>query len=68
MDASAIALAIAVLESLPSLILASQEVLALIKSTVVSLRQMQSENRDPTDAEWDALNSVIATLTERVQS
>lgn len=68
MDASAIALAIAVLESLPSLVLASQEVLALMKSTVVSLRRMQSENRDPTDAEWDSLNSVIATLNERVQS
>lgn len=68
MDASAIALAIAVLESLPSLILASQEVVALINSTVVSLRQMQSENRDPTAAEWGALNSVIATLNERVQS
>lgn len=68
MDASAIALAIAVLQSLPSLVLASQEVISLINSTVTSLKQMQAEKRDPTNAEWDAVNSIVATLTAKVES
>jgi hypothetical protein len=68
MDATAIALAITVLENLPALITASEEVIALISSTVTSLRQMQAEKRDPTDAEWAAVHSVIDILLTRIEA
>jgi hypothetical protein len=68
MNATAVALAIAVLQSLPALITASAEVIALINSTVTSLKQMQAENRDPTDAEWAAVHSIVDTLTARIAS
>lgn len=63
---SAIDLAIEVLTALPSLVTAGEEALALMNSTTASLRAMQAENRDPTDAEWDAVHAVIATLRARL--
>lgn len=63
---AALTLAITLLEALPRLITASSEVLALINSTAANLRQMQADGRDPTLAEWYALDSVIATLTARI--
>lgn len=68
MNASSITLAITLLDALPGLILASTEVLSLISSTSATLSKMQAENRDPTDEEWSALHSIIATLTARINA
>jgi hypothetical protein len=59
---TALALAIQALEVLPTLITASADALGFIDSTSSALKAMQAENRDPTDAEWAALNAQIATL------
>lgn len=58
----AVSLAIAALEALPAIVTASEEALGFIEQTVVALRAMQADNRDPTDAEWAALNAQIDTL------
>jgi hypothetical protein len=59
---TALALAIQVLEILPTLITASSEALGFIDSTTAALKAMQADSRDPTDAEWAALDTQIATL------
>jgi hypothetical protein len=59
---TALTLAIQVLEVLPALITASADALGFIDSTTAALKAMQAEDRDPTDAEWGALNQQIATL------
>jgi hypothetical protein len=59
---TALALAVQVLEILPTLITASSEALGFIESTTATLKAMQADNRDPTDAEWAALDAQIATL------
>lgn len=68
MDATAIALAIAALQALPTLMAVSVEVAGFISSTVTSLQAMQAEGRDPTQAEWDALNTQISVLRSQLDS
>lgn len=65
---AALALAIQALEVLPTLISASAEALGFIDSTTTALKAMQAEHRDPTDAEWAALNTQIATLRAQVDA
>ncbi len=64
---TALALAIQVLEILPTLITASSEALGFIDSTTAALKAMQADNRDPTDAEWAALGAQIATLRAQLR-
>jgi len=60
---AAIAFAIQALTALPSLIQAGVQVMQLIENTKIALQTMQSEQRDPTQAEWDSLEAQItATL------
>ncbi len=68
MSPVALSLAINLLEALPGLITASEQVLAMIASTSSALKAMQAENRDPTDAEWAALDSQIAALRGQLDS
>lgn len=61
----ALAFAISAFDSLlqlPALIQAGAEVLELIKNTSKSLKAMQAEGRDPSDAEWEELNALVETL------
>lgn len=58
----ALTIAIQVIEALTALVPAGVAALDRIESTVSSLKLMQSENRDPTDEEWAALNQVIEDL------
>jgi hypothetical protein len=58
----ALAYAIQLLSVLPQLILAGQDVMELINKGQSTLQNMQDEKRDPTPAEWEALDSLIATL------
>jgi hypothetical protein len=62
---AAIAFAIQALSTLPSLIQAGVQVIQLIESTKAVLQTMQVEQRDPTQAEWEALEAQItATLAK----
>jgi hypothetical protein len=65
---NALALAIALLQALPTLITATEEVSSLITTTVSQLQAMQAEGRDPTAAEWDALNAQTAALRKQLDS
>lgn len=58
----AIAYAIQLLGIVPQLIAAGAQIKALINQGTASLTQMQTEKRDPTPAEWDALNVIIDAL------
>ncbi len=61
---TALAFAMQMLGQLPALISAGIDVYDLVVKTNDSLKKMQDENRDPTDAEWDALNDAIAELRD----
>lgn len=62
---AAIAFAVQALSALPSLIQAGAQVMQLIESTKAALQTMQAEQRDPTQAEWEALEAQItATLAK----
>lgn len=62
----ALAIAIQLLDLLPSVITASEAVISAITSTSTALKQMQAENRDPTDAEWSAVNAAIIALQNEI--
>jgi len=57
-----LAYAMQVLQVLPVLITAGQNVTAFIKQANDALYKMQAEGRDPSAAEWDALNAQIDQL------
>ena len=59
---SALTFAMQMLGQLPSLIEAGIDVYDLVVKTNTSLKAMQDENRDPSDAEWEALNDAIEEL------
>ncbi|MBU6499786.1 MAG: hypothetical protein KGJ41_02660 [Rhodospirillales bacterium] len=59
---TALAFAMAVMQELPALIGAGQNVLDLLSQTSTALAAMQAAHRDPTQAEWDTLNGAIAGL------
>jgi len=60
------AFAMQALTLLPGLIQAGAEVLTLIQSTTAAIQAMQTEGRDPTQAEWDALNAASDTALARL--
>lgn len=61
---TALTLAIQILESLPSFIHMTTEAAKYIKDSVTSLKIMQLEGRDPSAAEWDALNATVQSLRD----
>ena len=63
MGTAASDLLIAFLESLPGLIQDGVEVVTLINQTVISVKTMIAESRDPTPDEWNALHAQIAALS-----
>lgn len=68
MNPLAIGFAIQFLTQLPTLIIASQEVVKLINKTNDALKEMQATGRDPTDEEWKELNDSIAALGARLHA
>ena len=64
----AIAFAIQALTQLPALIQAGADAVAAIEATIAALQAMQTENRDPTPAEWDALDARITTDLARLDA
>ena len=53
---------------LPSLIQAGMEVMTLIQNTTSALRAMQAEGRDPTEAEWAALQAASEAALARLDT
>lgn len=62
---AALVLAIQILEALPALITASEEVVQLVRSAAAAL-EAAGEGRDPTDEEWAALHAQQAALLEKL--
>lgn len=60
--------ALQILQQIPALIAAGQSVLGLVQDGSAALEKMVSENRDPTEAEWDALNAVTKALRDQLHS
>lgn len=56
---TAISFAIAAMSNLPTLIKAGVDIYQTVNETIAALRKMDEEKRDPTVAEWDALNQHI---------
>ncbi len=64
----AAAYALSLLTELPGLIASGKQVIDLIKTGSDALKAMQDENRDPTPAEWDALNAQIKVLRDELHA
>lgn len=64
---SATDLAIALLEELPALVVATVEVRSWLSEQTAVVKAMQAENRDPTDAEWSAMHDSIDSLRAALQ-
>lgn len=64
----AAAYALSLLTELPSLISSGKQVIDLIQTGSTALKAMQAENREPTAAEWDALNAQIKALRDELHS
>jgi predicted RNA polymerase sigma factor len=54
--------ALILLQNAPAIINAIQGGTALWNAQVAAVQAMQAENRDPTDAEWAALNALLDQL------
>jgi len=55
----ALAIAMTVMSELPAMIAAGRDIMGLVTQTNAVLKSAQAEGRDPTPAEWDALNAII---------
>jgi len=53
---------------LPSLLAAGKNVVDLVEHGNAALKAMTDEKRDPTPAEWDALNTKIRELQAELHS
>ena len=65
---SALLFATTLLAELPALIAAGVEVVGLIEKGNAQLKQFADEKRNPTDAEWEALNESIASKRKELHS
>lgn len=65
---TAIAYALSLLAEVPALIAAGKSVVDLVQTGSAALKTMQTENRDPTAAEWYALNSQIKALRDELHA
>ena len=65
---TAIAYALQLLNTLPQLLAAGKSVLDLIAQGKAALSAMQTEGRDPTPAEWAALNQQIKALQVKLHA
>jgi hypothetical protein len=64
----ALAIAIQALQALVTLVPLGQQLKAQYDQIVASLQQMQAENRDPTQAEWDAVHKARADLEAQLNA
>ena len=59
---SALTYALEALNAIPALVSAGIDVVTFVKQTSEDIKKMQDEDRNPTDAEWEALNGIIEDL------
>lgn len=64
----ALAFALAALQAVPAIIAAGADVVGFITQTTTAVTAMQTASRDPTPAEWDALNAQIKALQAALDS
>ena len=64
----ALAYAVQLLGVIPDLINAGASVVQLVTDGKAKLEAMQTEKRDPTPAEWDALNAQIKALRDELHA
>jgi len=64
----ALGLAIQALQSLLTLLPLGQQLATEYSGIVTSLKAMQAEKRDPTDAEWAALDAAVSALEAQLQA
>ena len=48
------------ISQLPALVASGTDIIAFVKMQMTGIGSMIAENRDPTQAEWDALNASLA--------
>jgi len=60
--------ALQLLSAIPGLFASGAQAVALIEAHTAALRAMVAENRSPTQAEWDALNSLLAGLEAQLDA
>ena len=65
---TALDLASLVLGTLPQLIAAGVNIVALVEQTNSTLSKAQAEGRDPSSQEWDAINDAIALERSRLHA
>ncbi len=68
MTMPALAIATSVLQLLPALLQAGIDVMGILQSTNAVISKAQAENRDPTDAEWNALDTQISGLRAQLNA
>lgn len=56
------------LQSLPMLIQTGGDLIARIRDENAKIDQMIADDREPTDAEWDALNAATAVLRAKLHA
>ena len=62
---TAIVYAIEALRLIPNLVAAGVDIYGYVAYTSEKLKEMQAEDRDPSDEEWDYLNQLVLTLREQ---
>ena len=60
--------ALQLLQALPGLIATGLNVMSIINQGTTALQNMVAEKRNPSEAEWDALNAVTAELRKQLHS
>ena len=60
--------ALQALQAAPLLIAAGRDAAAFLSQSSAAIQKMVAENREPSDAEWDALNAVTADLRKQLHA
>lgn len=68
MNPAVLIYAIQILNAIPQLIATGQNVMAVVQQHRNAMETMLAEKRDPTQAEWDALNVTIDQLRTQLHS
>ena len=68
MNPAALYYALQVLQAIPTLIAAGQNISGLVSQSTTALNAMIAEKRNPSDAEWDALNAAIKALRDQLHA
>ncbi len=68
MNAAVIGYILQAFQIISALIRAGVDAASFIEQTSAALKVMQTENRNPTDAEWQSLDAQIASLRAKLQA